>query len=46
LDLATDTIQLTPGQEFTIEFVTESGAKTVVRGYVPTTVQTGETVLF
>jgi archaellin len=46
LDLATDTIQLTPGQEFTIEFVTESGAKTVVRGYVPTTVQTDDTILF
>jgi flagellin-like protein len=38
--------ELTPGQEFTIEFVTESGAKTVVRGYVPTTVQTDDTILF
>jgi flagellin FlaB len=34
------------GDEVTVEFVAESGAKTVVRGYVPTTAQIGETILF
>jgi flagellin-like protein len=42
----TPSTALAPGDEFTIEFVTESGAKTVVRGTVPSTVQTDETVLF
>jgi flagellin FlaB len=34
------------GDEFTIELVTASGAKTVVKGYVPSTAQDGDTVLF
>jgi archaellin len=34
------------GDEFTFEFVTESGAKTMVKGTVPTTAQDGETIVF
>jgi flagellin-like protein len=34
------------GDEFTLEFVTESGAKTIVKGFIPTTAQNGDTILF
>jgi flagellin FlaB len=39
-------LNVNAGDEVTVEFVAESGAKTVVRGYVPTTAQIGETILF
>jgi flagellin-like protein len=44
LDISATPLQA--GDEFIVEFVTESGAKTTVRGYVPTSVLDGETILF
>jgi archaellin len=44
LDISSTALQA--GDEFIVEFVTESGAKTTVRGYVPTSVLDGETILF
>jgi flagellin FlaB len=37
---------LNPGDEFTLELVTESGAKTIVKGTVPSNAQASETILF
>jgi flagellin-like protein len=53
IDRSSDRVQITitapaalQGDEFTFEFVTESGAKTMVKGTVPTTAQDGETIVF
>lgn len=54
IDLNSDRVQITitpgsaalQGDEFTFEFVTESGAKTIVKGMVPTTAQDGEVIVF
>jgi archaellin len=46
LDGMTPDSTISPGQEFTLTLVTESGAKTVVKGVVPSNAQPSETVLF
>jgi flagellin-like protein len=54
IDQSSDRVQITitpgaaalQGDEFTFEFVTQSGAKTIVKGTVPTTAQDGEIIAF